>query len=107
MMFGDEPALAIEQTERTASAEPPYHRAGRMRHIGVERCAKERQPAGHGRLDVRAQSQRPPRHLWHAGKAAIELDRIESLGVAAYQFRHRLEHRVLRVTFRELVALEV
>ena len=47
VMLGDEAALAIEQPEFCSVAQLPYHRAGRVRHVGVERRAEERQSARH------------------------------------------------------------
>ena len=107
MMLCDETALAIQQPELGAAAQLSHHRAGRMRHVGVERRAEERQPAGHRRLHVGAKAQRPPRHFRHAGKAAVELDGVELPAVAADEVHHRLEHGVLRVAFEELVAAQI
>ena len=78
-----------------------------MRHVGVERRAEEGEAAGDGRLHVGPKAQRPPRHLRHAGKAAIELDRVEFLAVAADEIHHRLQHGILRMAFEELVAEEI
>ena len=91
-----------------AVAQLAHHRAGRMRHVGVERRAEERQPAGHRRLHVGAEAQRPPRHLRHDGKAAIELDGVElpcrrrsTMSITAFK------HGVLRMAFVKLVADQI
>ena len=78
-----------------------------MRHIGVERRAEERQPAGDGRPDVGPEAERPPRHLRHAGKAAVQFDRVEFLAVALNQIHHCLEHGILRMALEELVAHQI
>jgi hypothetical protein len=78
-----------------------------VRHIGVERRAEEGEAAGHGRLHVGAEAQRPPRHFRHAGKAAVELDGVECAPVAAAEFHRRLEHGVLGVALEEPVADQI
>ena len=107
MMLGDKAALAVEQAEPCAAPQASHHRAGRMRHIGVERRAEEGEPARHGRLHVRAQAERSPRHLGYAGKTAIELDGVEFFAVTACEIHHRLEHGILRMALVKLVAQEV
>ena len=106
-MLGDETALAVEQAELAAVTQFPHHRAGRMRHVGVERSAEERQPAGHGRLHVGAEAECPPRHLRYAGKAAIQFDGVEFFAVALDQIHHRFQHRILRMAFVELVTHQI
>src|ERR1700690_256815 len=97
MMLGDEAALSVEQAEFGAVAEFPHHRAGRMRHVGVERRAEEGQSSRHRRPHVVAKAQGAACHLWYAGKAAIELDRVEFAAVAAGEGHRRPEHGVLRM----------
>ena len=78
-----------------------------MRHVGVERRAEECEAAGHRWLHVGAEPERPPRHLRHAGKAAVELDCVERPAIAADEIQHRVEHGVLRVALEELVADQI
>ncbi len=106
-MLGDKTALAVEQTELGAAAKRADHRARRMRHVGVERRAEERQPAGHRRLHVRAEPQCPPCHLGYAGKAAVELDGVERAAVAADEIHHRFQHRILGVALEKLIADQI
>ena len=54
VMLGDKTALAIEQAEIAAGSKLAHHGNRRVRHVGVERRAEERQTAGHGRLHVAA-----------------------------------------------------
>jgi hypothetical protein len=103
MMFRDKAALAVEQAEFRAIAQAAHHRAGGMRHVGVERRAEERQSARHGRLHVGAEPERPPRHFRHTGKAAVEFDGVERPAVATGEIHHRPEHGGLRVAFEKLV----
>src|SRR5215203_7393267 len=107
MMLGDEAALAVEQAELAALAKASHHRDGGMRHVGVERRAEEGEPAGYRRLHVGAEPERAPRHLGHAGKAAIQLDSVEFLAVALDEVHDRLQHGVLRMAFIKLVADEI
>src|SRR4029077_4998488 len=84
-----------------------HHRAGRMRHIGVERRAEEGEAASHRRPHIGTEAKRSPRHLRHAGQEAIELDRVEPLAVAADEIHYSFQHRILRVTLIKLVAQEI
>src|SRR2546425_13094297 len=106
-MLGTESALAVEQTQPAALTQGSHHGEGRMRHVGVERRAEEGEPAGHRRLYVGPKAKRPPRHLGHAGKAAIQLDGVEFFAVTLDEVHDGLQNRVLRVTFVELVANKI
>ena len=107
VMLGDKAALAVQQAELAALAQLAHHRDRRVRHVSVERCAEEGEAAGDRRLHVGAEAQRSPRHLGHAGEAAVQLDRIEFPAVAADEIHHRFQHGVLRVAFIKLVAQQI
>ena len=78
-----------------------------MRHVGIERGAEERQPAGDGRLHVGAEAERSSRHFRHTRKAAVQFDGVELLAVAADEVHHGFQHGVLRMAFIELVAHQI
>src|ERR1700726_1241148 len=107
MMLGDKTALAVEQAEAGATAQFSHHRTGRMRHVSVERRAKEGEAAGYGRLHVGAKAKRSPRHFRHTGKTTVELDRVERTAGATSEFHRRLEHGVLRVALEKPVADQI
>ncbi len=107
VMFCHEAALAVEQAELGAAAQLAHHRAGCVRHVGVERRTVEGQAAGYRRLHVGAQPERSPRHFGNDGKAAVEFDRVECPAVAADHVEHGAKHGILRVAFVKLIADQI
>src|SRR5271167_3189277 len=105
MMLGHEFSLTIEQPDGLALPEPANHSAGGMGHIIIQRGSEEGQTARHRRLYICSQPQCPPRHFGHAGKTAVQLERIERL--TAGDCNRSLEHRVLSVTVVVVIALQV
>src|SRR5262249_7854465 len=52
-------------------------------------------------------AERAPRHLGHARKATIELDRVEFSAVSAGKVHDCFQYRILRMALIELVAQEI
>src|SRR3546814_10273040 len=79
MIVGCEAAVGEQEPKATLAAQRFDHRDDGVAHVIGDRAAAEGQAAEHRRGTVPRPAENAPRHLRHAGKAAVKLDMAEIL----------------------------